>query len=572
MTGPLAADARAFLARANARLLELSIKANQAAWDQATNITAETEELAADAAREQSAAIVELAAEAARFDPDHLPEELARQLGLIRLAPRLPGPRDPDAQVELTRTVAAMEGAYGKGRHDGRDLVELSRLMAESRDQAVLLDAWRGWRTISAPLREPFARYVSLANEGARDLGFTDLGGLWRSGYDMDPDAFAAEMERLWLQVKPLYDALHAFTRAGLVAAYGRSAARADGLIPAHLLGNMWSHDWGTLFPLVAGDAAGEGVDLTSLLRTRRVGEVEMVRYAERFFTSLGFEALPATFWQRSMFKKPSDREVMCHPTAWDIDADLDLRISYCIEMTAEHFMTIHHELGHSVYDRAYRHQPFLYRDGANAGFHEAIGDAITLSMTPHYLVRAGLLDREPDDGQDVSLLLRTALDRVPYLAFAMALDTWRWKVFAGDITPADYNGAWWDLAMRYQRIAPPVARSEADFDAAAKYHVAANVPVVPYFIAMILQFQFHRAFARTSGFTGPLHRFSVHGDAIAGRKLAEMLAMGRSRPWPDALFALTGARGMDAGALLEYFAPLLAWLDEQNASAIAGA
>ena len=567
MTTRSTAEALAFLADANARMLDLSIEADRAAWDQTTNITPATEELAAERQREKNAAFMGIAAEAATFGTTHLPPDVARQLDLIKLSIRLPVPRNRAAQVELTRTTVNLEGMYGRGRHAGRDLGELSRIMAESRDPRELLDAWSGWRTVAPPMRAAFARCVELANLGARDLGFADVGALWRSGYDMSPDAFASEVERLWLQVKPLYDALHAFTRAGLERAYGTTPASADGLIPAHLLGNMWSHDWGNVFPLLADERDPGAVDLTSLLRARGLDEIGLVRIAERFFTSLGFEPMPRTFWERSMFTKPSDREVLCHPSAWDIDAEDDVRISYCMEITGEHFMTIHHELGHTVYYRAYRHQPFLYREGANDGFHEAIGDAITLSMTPRYLVEAGILDAEPVGADDVPMLLRTALDRLPYMAFAMAVETWRWKVFAGEITPADYNAAWWDLATRYQGIAPPIPRTEADFDPAAKYHVAANGPVMPYFIAMVLQFQFHRSFARASGFTGPLHRYSVHGDRTAGRKLAAMLAMGRSRPWPDALFALTGEREMDATALLEYFAPLQRWLDEQNAA-----
>ena len=565
MTAQPAADASAFLAGVNARLLDLSIKANRAAWVQATFITDDTEELAADRQREMIAATMAFATEATRFDSSILPEDVARQIQLIKRSLSLPAPRTIEAQVELTRTTAALEGLYGKGRHNGKDLAELSRVMAESRDPDALLDAWSGWRTIAPPMREPFARYVTLANQGARELGFADLGALWRSGYDMAPDHFATEIDRLWLQVKPLYDALHAYVRRGLARAYGPGTMATDGLIPAHLLGNMWSHDWGNIYPLLAAGDGAEGVDLTSLLRGRGVDQVGMVRFGERFFTSLGFDPLPATFWDRSLFTKPSDREVVCHPSAWDIDADDDLRIKMCIEITGDDFITIHHELGHNFYQRAYRNQPFLFRDGANDGFHEAIGDAITLSMTPRYLVEVGLLDQEPADGRDVPALLRTALERVPYLPFALATDKWRWKVFAGEITPEDYNGAWWDLARRYQGIAPPVPRSESDFDPAAKYHVAANVPLVPYFIAVILQFQFHRAFARQSGYVGPLHQYSVHGDKAAGRKLGAMLAMGRSQPWPDALSALTGEREMDATALLEYFAPLKLWLDEQN-------
>lgn len=565
MTGDRTVDVTAFLASANARLEVLAIEADRAAWAYATDITAHTEALAADRQREKNVAMMELAAEAATFAGADLPHDLARQLDLLKVAVRLPVPTSAAARVELTRTATALESAFGRGRHEGRDIGALARIMAESRDPDALLDAWRGWRTIAPPMRAPFERFVTLANQGARDLGFADLGGLWRSGYDMAPDDFAAEMDRLWRQVKPLYHALHAFTRAGLQRTYGRIATRADGLIPAQLLGNMWSHDWGNVQPLLAADGDSGGPDLTALLRARGVDQVGMVRFADSFFTSLGFDPMPATFWERSLFVKPPDREVQCHPTAWDIDGDEDLRISYCMEVSGEDFMVAHHELGHNVYFRAYRDQPFLYRDGANDGFHEAIGDAITLSMTPRYLVQAGILDEAPAAANGVPFLLRTALERIPYMAFAMATDTWRWKVFSGAIVPADYNAAWWDLVRRYQGVAPPVPRTEADFDPAAKYHVAANVPVMPYFIAMILQFQFHRAFARASGFGGPLHEFSVYGDTVVGRKLGEMLALGRSRPWPEALYALTGERQMDATALLEYFAPLQRWLEERN-------
>ena len=571
MTVRSAADAEAFLTRANARLLDVAVKADSAAWDQQTNLTPENEELSAEAQREMMAATMELATEAARFASAVLSDDLARQLDLIKLAVRLPAPADLEKQAELTRTVAALASRYGRGSYDGRDLDQLSRVMAESRDPDALLDAWRGWRTISSPMRAPFERYVSLGNDGARGLGYADLGELWRSGYDMPPDAFAAEVERLWLQVKPLYDSLHAFVRRGLVRTYGAAAANADGLIAAHLLGNMWSDYWGDIYPLLGGPSNPAARDLTTQIRAKGVDAVEMVRYAERFFTSLGFESLPASFWERSMFSKPADREVICHPTSWDVDRNMDVRMSYCVEMTGDGFFTIHHELGHAYYDLAYRERPYLFRDGANAGFHEAIGDAITLSVTPDYLVEAGLLHATDGEGDDVPVLLRTALDRVPYLPFAMAVETWRWGVFSGQIKAADYNAAWWDLAQRYQGIYSPVPRSETDFDAAAKYHVAANVPSIPYFIATILQFQFHRAFARDAGFTGPLHRFSVHGNKAVGSKFRDMLALGRSRPWPEALFALTGEREMDATALLEYFAPLKRWLDEQNSGRAVG-
>jgi peptidyl-dipeptidase A len=242
-----------------------------------------------------------------------------------------------------------------------------------------------------------------------------------------------------------------------------------------------------------------------------------------------------------------------------------DLRLKMCIDITAEDFATIHHELGHNFYQRAYNTQPFLFRDSANDGFHEAVGDTIALSVTPEYLVKIGLLDKPPDASRDIGLLLRKALEKVAFLPFGLLIDQWRWKVFSGEIPPDKYNQAWWQLRLKYQGLAPPVARSEEDFDPAAKYHVAANVPYTRYFLAFILQFQFHRALAKTAGCMVPLNRCSIYDNREAGKRLNSMLEMGMSRPWPDALEALTGQRQMDATAIRDYFAPLQKWLDEQN-------
>jgi peptidyl-dipeptidase A len=381
----------------------------------------------------------------------------------------------------------------------------------------------------------------------------------------MPPDAFAADIERLWGQVKPLYESLHAYVRARLGAVHGESLVPPDKPIPAHLLGNMWAQDWSNIYPLVAPPDADPGYDVTALLKARSFDARGMVRAGEGFFTSLGLEPLPPTFWERSLFTKPADRDVVCHASAWDLDNEQDLRIKMCIEITAEDFNTIHHELGHNYYQRAYRGQPFLFRNSANDGFHEALGDTVALSITPAYLKRIGLLDRDPAPGSDTALLLRMALDKVAFLPFGLLIDQWRWKVFSGAIAPADYNRTWWDLKLRYQGVAPPVPRGEADFDPGAKYHVPANVPYTRYFLADVLQFQFHRALLRKAGYSGPPHKGSIYGNKAAGAKLEAMMALGQSRPWPEALHAMTGEKRADASAMMEYFAPLKAWLDAQN-------
>jgi len=562
-------QARKFIEQAEARLLELSTEASRADWVKSTYITDDTEILAAKANERAIGAAVELAKQATRFDSLTLPEDVARKMKLLKVL-TLATPADPKEAEELTRIVASMEGTYGKGKWcpPGKDkcldLEDLTRLMATNRDTQELRDAWVGWHAISPPMRKDFTRYVELANKGARELGFQDSGAMWRSKYDMSPDDFAREVDRLWEQVRPLYVSLHAYVRWKLREKYG-DAVPANGPIPAHLLGNMWAQTWDNIYPLVAPAEADPGYDLTQILKARNTDYKQMVHYGESFFISLGFAPLPDTFWTRSLFLKPADREVVCHASAWDVDSVNDLRLKMCIDITAEDFSTVHHELGHNFYQRAYNTQPFLFRDSANDGFHEAVGDTIALSVTPEYLVRIGLLDKAPDPSKDIGLLLRKALEKVAFLPFGLLIDQWRWKVFSGEIPPNKYNEAWWQLRMKYQGVAPPVARSEKDFDPAAKYHVAANVPYTRYFLAFILQFQFHRALAKTVGCMAPLNRCSIYDNKEAGKRLNAMLEMGVSRPWPDALEALTGQRQMDSTAIRDYFAPLQKWLDEQN-------
>jgi peptidyl-dipeptidase A len=576
---PNAEEARWFAEAAEARLRDLAIERERAEWVKSTYITEDTEMLAAAAAQRLIEANVEYAKQAVRFDGLELPPDVRRKLNLLKLSMTLPAPSDPKETRELTEIVADMEGQYGKGKWcrtlaNGEekclDLGDITRIMATSHDEKELREAWVGWHAISPPMRQEYMRYAELGNEGARELGFKDLGALWRSKYDMPPDDFAAEVDRLWEQVKPLYVALHAYVRQRLRDTYG-DVVPADGPIPAHLLGNMWAQDWSNIYPLVAPKDTDSGIDLTSRLRAKGVDEIEMVRYGERFFTSLGFPPLPESFWELSMFTKPRDREVVCHASAWDVDWKDDLRIKMCIEINEEDFNTIHHELGHNFYQRAYNQQPFLFCDSANDGFHEAIGDAIALSITPSYLKKVGLIDVEPDPSGDVGLLMQRALEKVAFLPFGLMIDQWRWKLFSGEITPENANAEWWKLRLKYQGVSPPVPRSEKDFDPGAKYHVPANVPYTRYFLAHILQFQFHRTLTEIAGETGPVHRRSIYGSKAAGERLQAMLAMGLSRPWPDALEALTGQRQMDATAILDYFEPLMQWLEAQNAGKPAG-
>jgi len=567
---PTAAEAQEFMNKAEAQLSDLSVKVQRASWVQENFITDDTQAMAADAIDEVTAVTTQLVEQAKRFGGLALRPELARKFMLLRLSLTAPAPKDAALRREMTEIGVSLDGDYGKGKYCRKngeclDITAIEKLMSTSRDPEALQEVWTGWHAIAPPMRQRYSRFVALSNQGAREIGFKDVGALWRAGYDMTPEEFSSDLERLWNQVKPLYLSLHTFVRWKLAEKYGPQVLPPDRPIPAHLLGNPWAQEWGNIYDLLGVQEEKDGVNVTELLKKKNLDPKGMVKYGEGFFTSMGFAPLPSSFWERSLFTKPADRDVVCHASAWDIDNQDDLRVKMCIQVRGSDFVTIHHELGHNFYQRAYKDQPFLFKNGANDGFHEAIGDAIALAITPEYLHRVGLVENVPQASNDIPALLKQALDRGAFLPFGLMIDQWRWKVFSGEIAPADYNKAWWALRLEYQGVAPPVARSEADFDPGAKYHVAANVPYTRYFLAHILEFQFYRALCRESGYKGPLNRCTFYGSKEAGAKFNKMLAMGQSKPWPDALEVLTGERQTDAGALLEYFAPLKQWLDEQN-------
>jgi peptidyl-dipeptidase A len=567
---PTVADAEAFMNKAEAQLAEVGTRVNQAGWVHENFITDDTEALSAHANDELTAITADLVEQAKRFDAVKLPPDLARKFLLLKLSLTAPGPKDPALRKEMSEIAASLDSDYGKGKYcdaAGKclDITAIEKLMGESRDPNQLKELWTGWHAIGAPMRKRYVRFVELSNMGARDLGFKDTGVLWRAGYDLPPDQFSADLDRLWEQVRPLYLSLYTFVRARLSQKYGPQVVPPDGPIPADLLGNPWAQEWGNIFPILGLPENSSGYDLSALLQARKLDAQGMVKYGENFYKSLGFEPLPKTFWERSLFTKPADRDVVCHASAWDLDNEDDVRIKMCIQVRDVDFVTIHHELGHNFYQRAYKGQPFLFKNGANDGFHEAIGDTIALAITPEYLQKIGLLDKIPPPEADIPLLLKQALDKVAFLPFGLMIDQWRWKVFSGEIKPEDYNKAWWELRLKYQGVVPPVARSEADFDPGAKFHVAGNVPYMRYFLARIYQFQFYRALCRESGYKGALNRCTFFGSKAAGEKLNQMLEMGQSKPWPEAMQALTGQREADASAILEYFAPLKRWLDEQN-------
>jgi len=569
-----AVDAEAFTAAAEKELFDYSVYGSQIAWINSTYLTDDTDAVNARVGADFTEMQVRLAKGAAKYDrTPGLSFDTRRKLDILKQGVVLPAPATPGAAKQLNDIATRLQSDYGKGRGTlrGQEISgsDIEAEMGINRNPAELAEMWTSWHdNVGKPMRGDYAKLVEITNRGAVELGYKDLGAMWRAGYDMPADDFARMMDKLWSQVKPLYDQLHCYTRAKLNARYGDAVQPRTGPIRADLLGNMWAQEWGNIYDIVAPKGAGDlGFDTGELLMAKGYDPIKMVKAGEGFYTSLGFAPLPDSFWKRSQIVKPRDREVVCHASAWDIDNRDDLRIKMCTKVNGDDFVTIHHELGHNFYQRAYNQQPYLYLNGANDGFHEAIGDFIALSITPDYLVKIGLLDpaKVPAPDKDIGLLLRQGMDKVAFLPFGLLIDKWRWGVFDGSIKPADYNKGWTDLRLKYQGIVSPSPRDEGDFDPGAKYHIPGDTPYARYFLARILQFQFYKAACEIAGWKGPLHRCSFYGNKRVGEKLNAMLAMGASRPWPDALQIFTGRRAIDGAAMIEYFKPLMVWLKQQN-------
>ena len=591
---PTPEEARKFVEQVDKDLRRLWVARDRAGWVNQNFITDDTESVAASGEEATAAYVTDAIQKAARFDGVRgIDPDVARQLALLKLAQTVPAPSNAEERRELAELQSGMTAIYGKGEYcpqQGSPLLEvkttqeglltktklvgkaclklddLSRVLKKNRNYDAQLEAWKGWHAIAPVMKDKFARYAELGNKGAKEIGFSDMGSLWRSGYDMKPEDFEQDIERLWTDVKPLYDDLHCYVRKKLRTKYGKAKVPEKAPIPAHLLGNMWAQQWDAIYDLVEPFPGQGSLDVDKKLRDGKYDATRMVKLGEAFFTSLGLDALPKSFWERSLFTRPKDREVVCHASAWDVSWNDDLRIKMCIEPTEDDLITIHHELGHDYYFHYYYKLPILFQQGANDGFHEGIGDTLALSVTPEYLKKLSLLDELPkgDKGR-LNFQMKMALDKIAFLPFGLLIDKWRWDVFSGKTPKAKYNESWWALRTKYQGIAPAMPRGETDFDPGAKYHIPASTPYIRYFLARIYQFQFHRALCKAAGHKGPLDACSIYGNKDAGAKLRAMLQLGQSKPWPQALEVLSGEKTADASAMVEYFAPLRAWLKDQN-------
>ncbi|QIL21106.1 M2 family metallopeptidase [Thermomonas sp. HDW16] len=609
---PAGETADQFIARVNDEFRKSYAELTSAQWLSNTYINSDSEMLAAKANERWLTQLNGWIEQSKRFEGKQMSPETARAIKLLKLMTAMPAPKDPKKLEELTQIATRMEGMYGSGNYckgEGdakscRDIGQLSEVLATSRDYDAQLDAWQGWHTISQPMRKDYIRFAELVNEGAKEMGFADAGEMWRSGYDMSPAELAAETDRLWDQVKPLYEQLHCYARGKLDAKYGKDKGEvAGGMLPAHLMGNLWQQDWGNLWDMMQPYPGAGSLDVNTALRAISQADLtserakpgtpgasaaqrevdaeraaalvtakKMTERAQDFYTSLDMPKLPQSYWEKTQFIKPRDRDVVCHASAWDMNMAGDVRTKMCIVPNEEELTTIYHELGHIYYDLAYNKQPPLFQGGAHDGFHEAIGDTIVLAMTPKYLASVGLVGEQQQSNEAlINAQMRMALAKVAFLPFGLMIDRWRWGVFDGSIKPDGYNKAWWELKAKYQGVAPVTPRGETYFDPGAKYHVPGNTPYTRYFLSHVLQFQFYKALCDASGYKGPLYECSFYGNKEAGKKYWAMLSKGASQPWQQTMKELTGGEKMDASAVLEYFAPLQTWLKEQNAGSSCG-
>ena len=554
---------------------------SSASWISSNFITFDSQKVIADYGTRYTLNSLEKARKASNFDNVLTSPENRRMLNILKSSFVMPPPLDESLASELSEITTGLQAMKGSGEdcyEDGHcfDLEAFEAIIDKSRNPKQLLSAWRGWHEIGKPMKPMYLRMVEIGNKGSKDLGYDGLSALWFSKYDMPADEFLNETDRVWDEVKPLYDALHCHVRAKLNDHYGDDVISKTGPLPVHMLGNMWGQSWSNIYDLVYTEETNDNsIDVTQIIKDKNLSEIEMVEYAEDFFLSIGFEPLPETFWERSLFVKPLDRSVVCHASAWNLDpVENDLRIKMCIEKNEEDFITIHHELGHIFYYQAYNHLPTLFQGGANDGFHEAFGDLLTLSITPDYLNQIGFISKDEAKlakEDPIGLLMKQALEGVVVVPWALMLDKWRAGVFNGEINETNLNSSWWELREQYQGISTSETRDERYFDPGAKYHIPGNTPYTRYYLARIMQYQFHEALCNSIGFEGNLHDCSIYGSMEAGKKIISTMAMGESLPWQEAFENLTGSRKLSGKSILNYYDPLMTWLNEQNKNRTCG-
>lgn len=583
-------QAQMFLAEFNVRAEDISYENSLASWNYNTNITEETATKMNEAGAKWSAFYEEASRNASKFPLSDIQDPLTR-LQIQSLQDRGSSVLSPEKYSRLNTVLNTMSTIYSTGTvckttapFDCMVLEPgLDSIMANSIDYHERLWAWEGWRAdVGRMMRPLYEEYVELKNEAAKLNGYADYGDYWRANYEADypeeykysRDQLVQDVEKTFEQIKPLYQQLHAYVRHRLEQAYGSQFISSTGCLPAHLLGDMWGRFWTNLYPLTVPYPAKPNIDVTDAMVQKNWDAVKIFKAAEAFFSSIGLYNMTEGFWKNSMLTEPTDnRKVVCHPTAWDMGKN-DYRIKMCTKVTMDDFLTAHHEMGHIEYDMAYSVQPFLLRDGANEGFHEAVGEIMSLSAaTPQHLKSLDLLEPtfQEDEETEINFLLKQALTIVGTMPFTYMLEKWRWMVFRGEITKQEWMKRWWEMKRDIVGVVEPVPHDETYCDPAALFHVANDYSFIRYYTRTIYQFQFHEALCKAANHTGPLHTCDITNSTAAGGSLRGLLELGRSKPWTQALESLTGEKYMNATPLLHYFEPLFNWLQKNNSGRYVG-
>lgn len=570
-----------YLQNLNKAIAKHTNKETEASWNYASNINDENERIKNEVSAEVAKFMKEVSKDIQKFNwRTYESPDMRRQFKMLS---KLGYAALPESEYnEYLEVMSTMESNFAKVRVcDFKDEKkcdlslepEIEERIRKSRDPKELEYYWRAfYDKAGTPLRATFEKYVELNTKAAKLNNFTSGAELWLDEYE-DP-TFEKQLEDIFSEIRPLYLQIHGYVRYRLNKHYGDDIVPPKGPLPMHLLGNMWAQQWSEIAELVSPFPDKPLVDVTQEMVKQGYTPKKMFEMGDDFFTSMGLKKLPTAFWEKSVLEKPTDgRDLICHASAWDFYLVDDVRIKQCTRVTMDQFFTVHHELGHIQYFLQYQHLPFVYRTGANPGFHEAVGDVLSLSVsTPKHLERVNLLKNyKRDDEARINQLFLTALDKIVFLPFAFTMDKYRWALFRGQVPKDQWNCAFWKLRDEYSGIEPPVVRTEKDFDAPAKYHVSADVEYLRYLVSFIIQFQFYKSACIKAGQYDPtnpelpLDNCDIYGSKAAGDALHAMLSLGASKAWPDALEAFNGERTMTGKAIAEYFEPLRVWLEAEN-------
>ena len=506
---------------------------------------------------------------------DELDDSTVRQLMMVLENAAIAPQTNPDLarrRVAHESSQSALLDGYGfclnrRGENCRTPITtnDIDRVLAESNDLTERLRYWEASKEVGLALRPGLGELRDLRNATAREMGYPDFFAYRISNYGMTPDEMMQTLDRLLEEVRPLFDALSCWTRHELAQRY-RHRGEVPAQIPAHWIGNRWAQSWPGLV---------DGVDMDALVSDKEPEWI--VQQAERFYVSMGFPELPQAFWDGSdLYPVPEgeERDKNDHASAWHVDLETDVRSLMSVEANWRWFGTTHHELGHIYYYLAYSNPdvPPLLREGANRAYHEAMGNLIELaSGQAPYLQEVGLMAEDDQPDQIQALLDRALTGPIVFLPFAVGTMSHFEKALYSDELPDDqFQAKWWELVGRYQNVAPPSERPADGCDACSKTHII-NDPgeYYDYALAEVLVYQFHDHICREILGQDP-HACNYYGRPEVGEYIQNVMRLGATRDWREVLQEATGSE-LSAEPMLEYYLPLLEYLNAENGDRCAG-